>query len=168
MTENQPTAVGAMRRLRALHARGWTADTIEQATGFPARITSVTLVHASRITPEHVRQAAVVYDRLWNQPPPAGTVQDPVIASRARHWPPPLGWDDDVIDRPDGRPADGWRRTASPQRRVEHVAEDVAFVREHGGYQHATLAQIAMRLGYTRAAVDKALSRARERELEAG
>ncbi len=46
------------------------------------------------------------------------------------------------------------------------IAEDARWVREHGGYRLATLAEVAVRLGVSRAALDKALERAARGGLE--
>ena len=71
-----------------------------------------------------------------------------------------MAYDDDTIDHPDGDPAPGWKRTNRTTIPAADLAEDAAWVSEHGGYRYATPAEIAVRLGVTKAALDKALQRA--------
>ena len=63
----------------------------------------------------------------------------------------------------DGRPADGWKRGKGTARRAADLVEDAEFVRETGGYRHAPVGEVAMRLGVTRTALEKALERTRGR-----
>lgn len=177
MSDQQPTPEGAQRRLQALANRGWTARQIEQATGLPASVAARALERTAGISRDSAARIAQAYDRLWDKQAPQATEADRAASAaataRARHagWAPPLAWDDEVIDAPDGRPADGWKPTGSTTRRSADLAEDAQFVREAGGYRHAGMAAVAMRLGVTRAALEKAESRAaRQRvpEMEAG
>jgi hypothetical protein len=69
---------------------------------------------------------------------------------------PPMALDDDILDDPAGRPAPGWRPRRSSQYRSVDLAEDAWFIREHGGYRHASSTQIATRLGVSKSRLDKA------------
>ena len=79
-----------------------------------------------------------------------------------------MAYDDDTIDLPDGDPGQGWKRTSRTTTRAVDLAEDARWLRQHGGYPHATSAELAMRLGVTKAALEKALARAGRDEREAG
>ena len=90
-----------------------------------------------------------------------------------RGWAPPLAWDDDQIDKPYAQPAAAWSRTTRANMPSADLAEDADFVRDTGGYAGANLGLVAMRLGVSRARLEKAISRqrcgqARGHELEAG
>lgn len=102
-------ATGTRRRLQALGAVGWSCMKIAPYLGIDAsgvvRARTAVRVHARR-----AREVAAVYDRLWDRPPPMGTVAERAAATRARRfaaergWPPPLAWDDDSIDDPAAEP----------------------------------------------------------------
>ncbi len=106
------------------------------------------------------------------EPGPAGT-QRRIRALMTRAWWPEaiareagvpvrtMAWDDESIDDPDGRPADGWKPSGARNQRSADLAEDAGFVREHGGYKRATNAQVAMRLGVTPSQLEAACARVR-------
>jgi hypothetical protein len=75
--------------------------------------------------------------------------------AEAHGWPPPLAWDDDIIDDPAASPAPGWQRHDGRLRRSADIAEDAAELQRQGH----TREQIAARLGVTRAALEKAVIR---------
>lgn len=166
-----PTPAGAVRRARALASRGWAPEAIARATGIPADDCRRALENNKVISADAAARIGAAYDRLWDRPPPRATDTDRQAAqavterARTRGWAPPLAWDDDQLDLPEGRPADGWKRGKDTTHRAAHLAEDAAFVREHGGYRHAPVSEVAMRLGVTRPALEKALSRARQAEM---
>jgi hypothetical protein len=165
-----PTPAGAVRRARALANRGWAPEAIERAAGIPADDCRRALENRHVISPDAAQRIAAAYDRLWNRQPPRASENDRQAAehvqahARSRGWAPPLAWDDDVIDLPDGRPADGWKRGKGTARRAADLVEDAEFVRETGGYRHAPVGEVAMRLGVTRNVLEKALERTRGRE----
>jgi anti-sigma regulatory factor (Ser/Thr protein kinase) len=153
-------AAGARRRLQALVAIGWSQSQLA------ARLSMQPSNFGSLMTREHVRSGTAravqhLYDQLWNRPPAEADRRSRISASRARGyaeahgWPPPLAWDDDLIDDPAATPAPGWERRDGRLRRSADIAEDVAEL-ERQGY---TRQQIAGRLGVTRAALEKAISR---------
>jgi transcriptional regulator with XRE-family HTH domain len=166
----RPTPAGTQRRLRALMSRGWSPETIERATGMPAPQSARALEDRRGISAEAAARVAAAYDRLWDQPPPQVTDHDRMLAAaaakraRSGRRPPPLAWDDGQLDRDDAAPAPGWKRPNGKQLRAAVLAEDAAFVRQNGGYRHATNEQVAMRLGVSRARLEKALSRAAHAE----
>lgn len=114
-------AAGTHRRLQALVATGWSQAKLGARLGMtPANFAA--MMRRGQVTASTARAAAAVYGELWNQPPPETGQREKIAAARARNharargWVPPLAWDDDQIDRPDGRPADGWDRPAGPRR----------------------------------------------------
>jgi transcriptional regulator with XRE-family HTH domain len=153
-------AAGVRRRLQALVAIGWSQSELAARLGIqPSNF-------ASLLTREHVRTGTAkavqnLYDQLWNRPPAEADHRARISASRARHyaqahdWPPPLAWDDDIIDDPAATPAPGWQRRDGRLRRSADIAEDAAELQRQG----FTRQQIAARLGVTRAALEKAISR---------
>jgi hypothetical protein len=161
-----PTVVGTQRRLRALAARSWSPQAIEQETGIPAQLIRRELDGRGDLAPNLAGAVAAAYDRLWDRQPPAVTRADrdaaAEITARAVRggWAPPMAWDDDLIDLPAARPEPGWRRRGT-YRRSADLVEDAEFIREHGGYRDANLSQVAMRMGVRRDRLDQAYRRAR-------
>jgi hypothetical protein len=102
---------------------------------------------------------------MWNTPPPSGTEAErgeaEVFAEHARRvgWAPPLAYDEDEIDAEDGGPVAGWRRTERATVPSADRADDVRFLREHGGYEVATDRELAMRLGVPVDTLQQALRR---------
>ncbi len=149
----EPTGWGTQRRLRALMNRAWSPAAIAARTGIPEAWISAAIDDPGTATKALNRQVAAAYDQLWNQLPPIGTQPDRDRAAAARaqaqkeNWPPPMAWDDDIIDHPRAQPEPGWK----PGRRVIHrsvdLDEDIRWIREQGGYRDASMTQIAMRLG---------------------
>lgn len=135
--------VGTQRRLQALMARAWSPAAIETASGIPARDIDRMLGDERNATPALAAVVARAYDRLWDRQPPRSTAESREAASAAlahacrRGWAPPLAWDDDQIDHPSGRPADGWKPAngGSGRRSALDLAEDAAWVREYGSYR---------------------------------
>lgn len=151
-----PTALGARRRLRALAARSWTPGAIESQTGMPAALISHWTEGRGTISPDLADAITGVFNRLWDRDPPDATAEERRAAEKARaravtgRWAPPLAWDDDKIDLPDGKPELGWRPTSRTTRRRADLMEDAEYVRENDGYRQASVAQVAMRLGVSR------------------
>jgi hypothetical protein len=173
MDRPQPSAWGAQRRLMALMNRSWAPQAIERATGIPAAGITAALSDRETISQALAGQVAAAYDLLWDKPPPQASQHDRNLAAaaaayaRRRGWPPPLAYDDDLIDLPAGDAAPGWQRNGRTGHRSADLVEDIAFVREHGGYRHASLTTVAMRLGVTRDALDQAQTRTRRTDLKA-
>jgi hypothetical protein len=70
-----------------------------------------------------------------------------------------MAWDDEELDKPDGQPAEGWRRSTRTTRRSAKLAEDAAELIR----QDYTREQAAGRLGVTKGALDRALGHAQAR-----
>jgi hypothetical protein len=162
-----PSAEGTQRRLRALAARSWSPQAIQKETRIPAPLISSGLYSRDDITTHLAQTVADAYDQLWNRDPPNAAPEDreaaQTIALRAARsgWAPPLAWDDDQIDLPRARPERGWKPGNRITRRAVDLVEDAEFVRQHGGYQGASINQVAMRLGIKRDRLEQAYIRAR-------
>jgi len=91
--------IGAVRRVHALMAMGWSHQQLE-AAGVPntARLLSGT---GHLVTVERWRDVCEVFDRLSMTPGPSPETRG---WARARGYAPPLAWDDDSIDDPTARP----------------------------------------------------------------
>lgn len=103
---------GTRRRLQALVATGWTQSALARRLGIlPANLPKI--VHGGRSAIRVATRDAVraLYDELWDQPPPASTPAERRARTRAltfaaaHGWPPPMAWDDDLIDDPVAQPA---------------------------------------------------------------
>jgi hypothetical protein len=118
-----PSPPGTQRRLQALMARAWSPRTVESATGIPAGDISRILANERNVTPELAVAVARAYDQLWDREPPRSTREDRHTASAAlarahrRGWAPPMAWDDDQLDQPDGKPTDNWKPASVTLRR---------------------------------------------------
>jgi hypothetical protein len=152
-----------------LFYNGWSPRSLEAATGIPAAVfTRGARDLRTRTAPEMLVHIGEAYERLWNASPPKSTEDEraeaQLFAEHARTvgWAPPMAYDDDTIDDPAGGPAKGWQRSRGghePRRTVTSLAEDVAWIREQGGYRHASLDQLAERLGMTRGGLERSLIR---------
>jgi hypothetical protein len=172
----EPTPWGTRRRLQALMNRGWSPQALQAATGLPAKAITETVTSKMQPSPGlDDRRVAAVYEWAWQRHPPAATPADRQRAAAAREtaerlkWPPPMAWDDDIIDQPDGQPAPGWRRT-SDRHRAADLVEDLTWIRQQGGYRHAPTHAAAARLGVKPDTLLQACYRvaSRQAELEAG
>lgn len=148
-------SAGTMRRLQALAAIGWSTVKLARQLGVTQGPLWRLMMQPHRVRRETATRVAALYDRLWNQPPPAGRGAVYARNSAARKgWPPPLAWDDDTIDDPAAEPQ-GVRTSENQWGGTrESVAELLAL-----GY---TRAGIAQQLGITEAAVEQAEQRNRK------
>ena len=165
----EPTAAGARRRIQALIARAWgpRQSSRRQNPGRygPQGATSAGALHVRG----HRRRRRRVRGALGRQPPQATEQERAAAAAHQRHariagFAPPMAWDDDEIDQPGARPAEGWRRTREHKTPAADLVEDAEFVRQTGGYRQASVGAVAMRLGVPRNRLEKALERTRARE----
>jgi len=171
-------STGTRRRLQALTAVGWTMTAL--ASRMPREDSQLRTVEPDHPTPAvaygsmwgsfrnthvtatHARAVRILYDQLWNVMPDESTPQARRAARMARNradkagWPPPLAWDDDVIDDPDASPTADWKR---PRRRT-HSSVDLADDAAELLHEYQNRALVADRLGVTRSALEKAISRA--------
>ncbi|TAJ21803.1 MAG: hypothetical protein EPO65_00450 [Dehalococcoidia bacterium] len=96
-------SVGSQRRIRALARLGWSSREISRRMG---RERSFVQKVMGRATLEQATVDAItrLYDELsmtWCTSPAAARV---AADARAKGWPPPLAWDDEDLDDPDGQP----------------------------------------------------------------
>jgi transcriptional regulator with XRE-family HTH domain len=160
---------GTRRRARALVATGWSQARLARELGLTAA-NFCGMLRRDQVTAATARAVSDLYDRLWNQPPPEHDQRTRIAASRARNhaeregWAPPLAWDDDQIDHPDGQAAESWRRPARTTHRSAGLAEDA---RELIGGQGYSRENAAARLGVSVWALGRALSVTRQPGYEA-
>jgi transcriptional regulator with XRE-family HTH domain len=160
---------GTRRRAQALVATGWSQARLAGELGLtPANFCA--MLRGDQVTAATAQAVGGLYDRLWNQPPPEHDQRTRIAASRARHhaeregWVPPLAWDDDQIDDPDSRPAEGWKRPARTRRTSAELAEDAQELIRRQGY---TREHAAGRLGVSLSNLEQAISRASRAERHA-
>lgn len=153
-------ATGTRRRLQALVAVGNSVSELGRHLGLEATRTS-RLMRRDHVTAATARTVRALYDELWDVAPDESTprasraVSDARKLAADRGWPPPQAWDDDQIDDPRATPADGWKR---PKRRSSaDLAAEAAEVIALTGVSRELAAG---RLGVTRYALEKAISRA--------
>ncbi|MEO3936733.1 helix-turn-helix domain-containing protein [Dermatophilaceae bacterium Soc4.6] len=98
-TRGHVPPVGAVRRVQALMAMGWSHDDLK-AAGVP-NTPQLLSSSGDLMTVQRWRQVRDVYDRLAMTPGPS-----PQTRARARRldYPPPLSWDEGSIDDPGARP----------------------------------------------------------------
>jgi hypothetical protein len=175
----EPTPVGTQRRLQALMRQSWSLDAIARAGGLRGPQLERALANPATITPRLSVDVSAAYDRLWDARPPRATPTErdagdaAASLARTRGWAPPLAWEDDEIDRPEGQPVAAWQRSARVSIPSAELVEDADFVRTMGGYAEADVSVVAMRLGVSRSRLEKAISRQRSaksggHELEVG
>ena len=151
-------ATGTQRRLQALVALGWSFPRIGSHCGLEPSFLKHVAKHQGLVAPLTADRVARVYDELSMRLPPQNTGGERQGATRARNvaakhgWLPPLAWDDDTIDDPTAQPA--VLRARQTWRNADLIAE----------YEHPTAAgysraQVADRLGITKARLEKALAR---------
>ncbi|MFL0711638.1 MAG: hypothetical protein ACJLS2_02345 [Microcella pacifica] len=98
---------GFRRRVQALVAVGWSLSKLAKRLGVDVGNLCVSLTR-ERVTAQHHRDAAALYDELWNMLPPHEEWRDLIAFNRAKRmakvkgWLPPLAWDD--IDTDDAPP----------------------------------------------------------------
>lgn len=150
-------AAGTRRRLQALVAIGWSQSQLASRLGvLPSNFSAV--LARERVTAATARAVKSLYDQLWDRPPAEADHRSRIAAARARRraqargWPPPAAWDDQAIDNPAAAPAPGWQRTRMSSAELADEARDLLV-------QGLTRDHAAQRLGRTRYAIDKALSR---------
>jgi hypothetical protein len=148
--------------VQALVAAGYSQAILAERLG--VQRSNFRLATCDQVTAGTARAVRELYDELWDAPPDESNHRAKISASRARNyardrdWALPLAWDDDAIDDPAAKPAEGWRRSERTSVRSADLVEDAEFVREAGDYR--TPNEIAMRLGVSRDRLDHAYIRA--------
>jgi transcriptional regulator with XRE-family HTH domain len=151
-------SAGTRRRLQALVAIGWPQAQLAARLGvLPSNLSA--MLAREQVTASTARAVTSLYDQLWDRPPAEAGHREKIAATRARNhararsWPPPAAWDDQAIDNPAACPGTGWHRATRLS--SADLAEEARDLLGQG----LTRDQVAQRLGRTRYAVDKALSR---------
>lgn len=129
------SGVGATRRIQSLVALGWSQRKLADRLGMEAsNLGAITHGRRAEVTVRLDRAVRDLFDELSMQPPPEGEWRDRIAASRARRyataagWPPPLAWDEDLIDDPDHQPVlEGRALTHDPE-----LDEAAIYRRLHG------------------------------------
>jgi len=161
-------ATGTRRRLQALMRCGYSLPALAVRLGCTRQELRVKLHDRGSVTGKTARAVAVLYDELWDQPPPERTHFEKISVSRTRAYarkhgfPPPLAWDDDTIDNPGAGPADGWERGEGREWRT--LAEEALDLLGFG----LGRAEAAERLGVSRSTLSTTLARARKQGGENG
>jgi hypothetical protein len=128
-------SVGAMRRMQALACLGWGVGSLSAHSGVSAAtLEDVRKGNAPRARAATVAIIAQMYEELSMTPGPS---ERAAREARAKGWAPPLLWDDEWLDDPNGRPEDN---TPAPgrvdlPRLLEAIAKgttDVAMAEEFG------------------------------------
>ena len=181
------TGIGARRRLCALFYGGWNPAALAAESGLPEAVFRRRPDDLERSREGTLQAIGGLYERLWNTAPPERTEEERGTAEVFREharivgWAPAMAWDDDQIDLREAK-ADPkvWRRNPRGQWSRGELMEDITFLRDWDDFKLATPAELAMRLGKSKDAVEQALARDRraqrdaapakeaDRELEAG
>lgn len=123
---------GTRRRLQALVVAGWSQNRLAARLGMSATNFGPVILEGREPTAGTARRVLVLFEELWNTPPPAASGYQRAGIERARRhaaakgWAPALAWDEDALDDPAAVPA----LTADD----EHVGVDEVAVlrRAHG------------------------------------
>jgi len=179
------TGTGARRRVTALFYNGWSPAALAAESGLPGAVFRYRPDDLDRARKGTLEAVSGLYERLWDKPPPERTEDERSAAevfrehSRIVGHAPPMAYDDDTIDLPEGK-ADPkvWRRNPRGQWSRGELMEDITFLREvDRAYLRATNTELAVRLGKSKDSIDQVLLRQRQRgagtgeaqpELEAG
>lgn len=93
-------AAGCRRRIQALVAIGWPMDVLAARVGeSPSAIRHV--IYRKYVYLPTVRKVTRLYDELSMIQGPSNLSR---LAAARKGWPPPLAWDDDLIDDPTAVP----------------------------------------------------------------
>lgn len=109
-------AIGTIRRLRALHAIGYTAAQLAKLSGCANKpVRDLLLGGQSTVRQSTATRVASMFDELQLKPlAPSRTTSRAINRARKLGWATPLQWDEDRVDDPAARPscgqeiADGW------------------------------------------------------------
>jgi hypothetical protein len=152
-------ATGTRRRLQALMAIGWPPAALdEQAGEEPGWVER--LLEQDLVSSTTAGQAAYLFERLWDCPPPQRTRDEQRAAEQARArakasgWGPPMAWDVDLnpIDDPAAKPDLG----QPVRKRKVPTAEDLLFLIDAGESIEIIAQRAGVRVDTIREAVRKA------------
>jgi transcriptional regulator with XRE-family HTH domain len=114
-------ATGSLRRLRALHAIGWTQTEIARRIGWTlANLNRYFISDPDRINRSTAVGIARVFNELQLTPGPSDRARR---HARKHGWAPPLAWDEDAIDDPAAKPDIGQREVVKFEERYTELRE---------------------------------------------
>jgi hypothetical protein len=159
-TSDYWTPIGIQRRLRALHAIGWSMRALALEVGEEHPTSLLNLVR--REQPKFVRRPFALmildaYERLCMTPRTGSGATRARNTARRNGWAAPLDWDD--IDR-DEQPV-------ATVHRITWPSDELVAEWDHLRRLGLTLNEVAERLGITAAAIEMAVRRTREAEVAA-
>jgi transcriptional regulator with XRE-family HTH domain len=146
---------GAVRRIQALVAIGWSQQRLAKMLGMN-RSNFSTFMNADQCTVRRALAVRDLYDKRWNEPQTGTEWHSKTSATRSRNhakargWAPPLAWDDETIDDPAAKPDLGTKLKLR-----DTIADDVAFLAKTG----ATREEIADRLNRAWDTIERQLHR---------
>ncbi|UJP39349.1 uS11 family ribosomal protein [Cellulomonas palmilytica] len=130
-TEGSLGAFGLARRLQALAVLGWSADELAARYGVPMMtLSSVRSGRQRRVSADLHARVRAIYDDLSMTPGPGSVATKRALA---RGWVPPLAWDDDALDDPDGTPA-----VTGPRPGLHDDVDQTVVAVVLAGQEHAT------------------------------
>jgi hypothetical protein len=143
------TSIGALRRLQALQALGWTRQDIGAVLGWSHDRVYQVERRAKLGCPVSRETFAAVcraYDALSMRLPERPSRMQTAARLRAqrRRWPPPLAWDDETIDDPAARPHYGTAARTPYDEAL--VIQFVETGRKHRKLRHDEAAEAYRRL----------------------
>lgn len=153
-------AAGTRRRLQALVAVGYSLSSLGRRLGI-APTNMGELLKQTKVTAARARAVRELYERLWNASPAASTRTERASVTRARAtarsrgWPPPGGWDDDLIDLPDAELAAELARRVAAMDDAETQASHTAH------YKHGDISPLVVAAAREHARRANALARRR-------
>jgi hypothetical protein len=106
---------GVMWRLRSLIAMGHSCTRMAAATGLPpTALRRIVRAEAVTVSPRLQQAVIALFDAWWDKTPPQRNRQEKLAARAAlrraarNNWPCPAALDEDQLDQPGYRPAQGW------------------------------------------------------------
>lgn len=101
--EGHGSLAGAIRRLQALHAVGWSFEALATHLGTSRQYMSQ-LANGKRrgggVYAWTGDRIAALYDELWDRPPVGAAALRARLHAQRVGWVPPLAWDEETIDDP--------------------------------------------------------------------
>lgn len=107
----QVPAIGLHRRVRALHAIGYTKDEIGEAMGVTGSFVCE-LAAAPTVKAKNMARIVAAYEQLSSTP---GASELQRWRAIREGWAPPMAWEDQDLDDPDAKPHWAWVRCAGAQ-----------------------------------------------------
>jgi transcriptional regulator with XRE-family HTH domain len=114
-------STGSLRRLRALHALGWTQTAIARHIGWTVQnLNRYFISEPDAINRSTAVAITVLFNELQLTPGPSERARR---HAKKQGWLPPLAWDEDEIDNPAAKPDLGAHRTVGFTERYTEMRE---------------------------------------------